>query len=175
MGTRHLGAAVASLALLIAAACSAAEPEAVVPNESRATSSPPPTPARASAAPTSPEALVRAWLSTSDEMQATGDTTRFRALSTSDCSGCEELAELVEEMYAVGGHAEDPETKVLSIEGKVVNDRFRYVTKAKLKPTTVHLTPEKKQSFPGGRETYVFGLLGSDGTWRVRSFARMPK
>ena len=166
---RNAIAVIAALLALIA--CSAdAEPET---EPAPTAASPPPlkpTTTAHAALPSTPEDAIRAWVEASDLMQATGETSVFLSLSTDDCEPCLATAQRIVDIYEAGGSAESPQTEVVSIQGRVTNDDFRYITATTTSPTTAVVNENGlTRKFPGGPEILSFQLEGHGATnWRIK-------
>jgi hypothetical protein len=132
---------------------------------------PPHTPSSSSPAPSpteepeTPEEFVRRWVDADNEMQNTGETAKYRKLS-SLCRPCIEVADQVERYYAAGGYVktEGWTIKSLSTEGSAKSQLVRLavvstpteVVEAKGKPVI---------RLEGGEGTYLLSLKARGPSW----------
>ena len=170
MGTRHLGAAAAALALLFTAACSAAEPRAAAPTPSE--TQPPPT----SPSPTlNREATIRAWLKALVDMQNTGDSGPFTGLSAKSCEYCQKFAQRINGIYSSGGHATAGVMEVVAIHPQAGTGKKKYVVMIDGPGGTMRPSAGAAvQEFIGGPATYLVGLKKEREKWAVSSADLLP-
>lgn len=108
-------------ALLLLSACSAeAEPKteptpSATPSRPTVVPAPTSTPSKQPAVYLDHEEAIRAWFKAESDMQNTGDTGPYLALTNGKCSSCNDFAETVETTYATGGKATNAGREVRSI------------------------------------------------------------
>jgi hypothetical protein len=112
---QRLLASLACCGLLALAGCSddssSAGPD---PSPTAESSSPSPSPTDTQDSET-PEEFVRAWVDLSNEMQNSGETENYRAIS-SRCRPCIAVADQVESYFAAGGHVRTDGWDIRTIE-----------------------------------------------------------
>jgi len=182
-------AAVAVLLPLVAAALSACddEPEPkVVPvtdtsppvtGTAPKTSEPTSAPTTTTTPPkheTAKEFVIR-WQDLAAEMQHTGDTSAYLAL-TKECRDCETFATTVAEFYEAGGTVEGGRFR-LSHVYKMAEVKEVVIVNYVLHSTRMILRKpgEAPQKFPGGRTHYQVNLVPDPVTsWKVIRVSRIP-
>jgi hypothetical protein len=98
MSVRRTAAALLTAALLLAGCSDDPEPR-FEPTE---TPTPTETPSAAEPQAQSPEEFIREWVALDRDMQRTGETEAYLAVSDS-CGTCRDFAKRVEKVYAAGG------------------------------------------------------------------------
>ena len=158
---RSAVALVLSSVVLTLAACGEDEPEPTVENRpSEAETTP------AAVKDESPEEFIRRWFEVSKEMQNTGDTDEYRAMSA-QCSYCQDTATLIEGYYAAGGHVAFEGDRIKSIRpyGK---SEGQFVVKTQTLPTEYATAKGAEvQRFEGGMDRYLVTLEKMSEGWKV--------
>ena len=108
--------ALALVVPLLLAGCSEDEPEPKMPDPSPTASEPSPSPTETETAEAeSAEDFIRRWQAASDEMQVTGETAEYDAM-TPNCKACQGFVASVREVYDAGGRAEFAGTEITRIQ-----------------------------------------------------------
>lgn len=157
---------------------SAATPDAspsASPSASAASGSPVPTRAPAGE---SAEAFIRRWLALEVEMERSGETSAYDAVSNL-CSSCRATSERVRDIYSAGGRVEPGGETVLGIQelpSKAGTQTFR--VEVSVRPTRYQVSSSAKpQRFKGGRSAYKVSVRRGSRGWNVIEFAvftRLP-
>jgi hypothetical protein len=149
---------------------------------------PPPTPSSSSvpttASPTtrsptpqpeSAEEFIRRWVQADIDMQNSGDTREFLALSA-NCQPCRNLAGVIEKYYSDGGFVRTDGWLILSIKrlpGTSSGDRLVLV-RVDGRPTQYRESSGSPiKSLPGGRTQFQFTLRRSGESWRVHDYVEV--
>ena len=159
-----------SLALLIPVllgGCAGNEPKPKMPDPT--TSSPSPTPTeQATAKAESAEEFIRRWQAVGDEMQVTGETGEYDAM-TPQCQACQAFVENVAEVYEGGGNAEFSGAEIIDIERVGQTPPTFDVTKD-VPATVIHEPSGKTRTLPRGRTTIRVTLGKARSRWVVTHF-----
>ncbi len=163
---RALALALAVPALL--AGCSDdPEPTPKIPEPTSLSPTPTPTETETVEAE-SPEDFIRRWVKAGDEMQVTGKTAEYDAM-TPECKPCQAFVDNVSAVYETGGSAEFAGSKVVKIDR--VDDAPPTYNLTKVLPKTVIKRPgAEAQTLPGGRTTIRVTLGKDDEEWVVTHF-----
>src|SRR6478736_10431719 len=86
------------------------EPKPKIPETTSSSPTPTPTESETPEAE-SPEDFIRRWVKVGDEMQKTGKTAEYDAMSP-NCKACQGFVDSVEEVYGAGGSAEFAGTRI---------------------------------------------------------------
>lgn len=122
------------------------------------------------------EAFVRDWVDVHNQMLATGDTSAFRELSTSDCASCATLAESIEKIYGDDGRVEGG--RLVNFRGFASSGSFdgdpKFDFTVRTLPTKVYdKSGGVSQTFTGQRkQTFNITLRGDNGTFKVARLGR---
>lgn len=168
MTARRALALLAALSLLLVG-CSD-DPEPKMPDP----------PATSSATPTeepteteTPEAesaedFIRRWVEAGDEMQVTGETAEYAAM-TPTCQPCQAFVENVKSVYESGGSAEFAGSRIVQIK-RMDDAPPTYNLTKDIPDTIIKRAGQKEQKLPGGRSTIRVTLKQVDGKWRITHF-----
>lgn len=113
MHVRRALALTAVVPLLLAGCSDDPEPQPKMPDPPPS-SSPSPT-ASETVEAESAEEFIRRWVKAGDEMQVTGDTAEYAAMSP-DCKPCQGFVSSVEDVYSNGGSADYAGTRITDIK-----------------------------------------------------------
>lgn len=193
MSRRHIVATtIATLALAPLAECTQDVPPQAAPTSKTTTPPTAPTPTvdpdapRVSIGPgetvplpgkgAEPEDVIRQWLAGLNELQVTGASRTFTALSTASCEYCSEFDQDVADVYAAGGRVESGPPTLTSITTTDHQGLFVYVLKYNATPMKVWETDKAApMSFPGGPAELLLGLEPTVDGWLVNSVTRRPR
>lgn len=139
----------------------------------RPTDPPSPTEATTTAEPEaqSPEEFIREWFEVGTEMQNTGETDAFRAM-TPGCEPCENLAERVTQYYANGGFIQIESQEVSQVR-PLSRREFSVMVNAAT-TTYKESVDSKRVTLPGGRNEFRVFLRQSGRGWLVTDFLDTP-
>lgn len=157
MHVRRAVALAAVVPLLLAGCSDEAEPTPKIPELT--SSSPSPT-ATATESET-PEAetaedFIRRWVEAGDEMQVTGETAEYDAMSPK-CTPCQAFIANVEDVYGNGGSADFSGSKIVQIKREGDAPPTFALTKDVPK-TTINRPNGTIETLPSGRTTLVVTL-----------------
>jgi len=117
--------------------------------------------------PETAEEFIRRWVDVDTELQNTGESAAFRALSDR-CAPCDSLAERIESIYKGGGDVHTDGWRVLTVSE---NGHLEFDVAVESAPTRYREEEGAPlQRFPGGRLKYLFKLSRVGDEWRVHSF-----
>ncbi len=116
----------------------------------------------------SAEDFIRRWVEAGDEMQVTGETDEYDAM-TPKCKPCQSFVDNVREVYDNGGSAEFAGSKILQIK-RVGDAPPTYDLAKDLPETKIHRPNGKTETLPGGRTTIRVTLGKEQGRWVVNHF-----
>ena len=162
MRTRGMLFGLLLVGLTLFAGCSEDEPVPKMPKTSAASPTPSP-----SSSPTplseaeEAEALIRQWAELDAEMQNTGETAAYLAITSDKCSSCRRTARSLEKLYADGGKIELPDKRVLTVREspRFAPDEGIYEARIEVEPSRYRISPDAPwRSFDGGRATQDFTL-----------------
>ena len=163
MSVRRTVAALLGAALLLAGCSDDPEPRF------QPTDSPSPSESATSAEPEAqtPEEFIREWFSVGTDMQNTGETEAFLALS-SNCQPCDAFAEEVADVYATGGYIRIKSERVVDVR-RLGSGAFIVTVKAS--PTEFRESANAKlDSFPGGLNEYQVDLAPTGDGWLISDY-----
>lgn len=164
MSVRRTAAAVLAAGLLLVGCSDDPEPRF------EPTESPSPTESSSSAAPEaqSPEDFIREWFELNTEMQNTGETKAFLAMSK-PCGRCKDMATQVETIYRDGGSIKIDSQEVLSVKAGARSTNLKQfeVTVVASPTQLVEASGQKTQVLPGGRSTYEVTVLRKGDSWAM--------
>jgi len=161
--------ALALVVPLLLAGCTEDEPEPKMPDPPSTSSEPSPSPTETETAEAeSAEDFIRRWVAIGDEMQVTGDTAGYDAM-TPRCRPCQSFVKNVEEVYEAGGSAEFAGSEIVDINLVGRKPSTLDVTKD-LPDTVIHEGNGEQRTLPGGRTTIRVTLGKSGGEWVVTHF-----
>lgn len=167
MRTTYLTATLLAVACLLAACGGGETAEPIfTPSTSNTSTSPSPS----TTDQEDPEDFIRRWRAASDNMQNSGDTSRFRSLYLPSCSNCEALADSVDEVYGAGGSISFDGSEVIWI--RAGENRFHY--SARISNGSARVVPHQgaaKEAYPPGESTMDIALRPRRGTWVIVSYA----
>jgi hypothetical protein len=179
MSPRRLATLLATAALALGANACSEDPEPII-----APPSPSPTPSEPAASPTddsteapedeTAEEFIRRWQAASFEMQNSGKTDLYLALSTG-CTSCESLAAGIEDIYGDGGAVRGAGGAVLDIRraGKVA-ETLVYEFRVRTSPSAVlDSNGNVETRLTGGTGTYQINLTRNSGEWSVARVSRL--
>ena len=151
------------LATGLSAGCQSAEPKPKMP---RVTESASPAPAE-SAPPESESAeeFIRRWQKVLDEMQATGDTAEYAAM-TESCPSCQGVVEAVKGIYAEGGHVEFEGSTIMNLVQVGKKPPTFRLTKS-VPETAIHRPGEQIERLPAGTTSIEITLGQVPKGWTV--------
>jgi hypothetical protein len=167
MLVRRTTAAVLAAGLLLAGCSDDPEPRF------EPTESPSPTETSSSAAPEaqSPEEFIREWFELNTEMQNTGETEAFLALSRG-CKTCKELASRIEGIYAAGGNVAIAYQKVQSVDARG-GEEFSVMVNAA--PTVFSETADSPEDrLKGGPNEFIMRITRDGKAWRMIDYLDTP-
>lgn len=156
--------------LAVTAGCAEDEPEPRMPEQT--SSAPSPTPAETSDEPEqeSAEDFIRRWVEVGDEMQVTGETAKFLAISRG-CADCAAIADYVTRIYDRGGSVEFPGSEVSRLERTGDERSFELDLKT---PETLILSASGAvdEKLPQGVGKYLISISKRHGQWNVANMGR---
>jgi hypothetical protein len=121
-------------------------------------------------------AFARHWVYVFNEAQRTGNTEPMEAISGPGCGSCNGFVEMLDDLYADGGHLESRGWRVLeSVPAPGMPAREAEVTMTILRtPQRIHEGDgSKPESFSGGRATYAARLGWTGGQWQMADLVLM--
>ena len=120
----------------------------------------------ASAEPETAEAFIRRWSDASVAMQNTGNTSRYRSL-TSGCKTCAKFADIVEKYYGADGYIRLPGQRITAIEEQLTGtERSVYDVSIDPEPTEyLERAGGEPKNLRGDPIVLRVTLLRSDSTW----------
>lgn len=116
----------------------------------------------------SAEDFIRRWVEAGDEMQVTGDTDEYDAM-TPKCRPCQSFVENVREVYDNGGSAEFAGSRIIQIK-RVGDAPPTYELAKDLPDTRIRRPSGRTETLPGGRTTIRVTLGKEQGRWVVTHF-----
>lgn len=168
MHVRRLLALALAASVLLAGCSDKAEPTPKMP-EPTTSSSPEPTESQTPEAE-SPEDFIRRWVQVGDEMQVTGKTERYRAITHSSCKACRTFEKAVRDVYASGGSIEFAGTKVDRIVRREKAPPTFALTKTLPKTVIRRGGAADAETLPAGTTTLLVILDGDSGDWSVKYY-----
>ncbi|GAB3038819.1 hypothetical protein GCM10011376_34210 [Nocardioides flavus (ex Wang et al. 2016)] len=164
MHVRRALALTLAVPVLLAGCSDDPEPTPKMPESTSSSPSPSPTETKEPEAE-SPEEFIRRWAAIEAEMENTGDTSEYRALSER-CRACNKLADLVEQYYRAGGFVEWDGWTIRSIRAQ--GDEGTYLVRVNSAPTRyVEKSGGKEKFFPGGSGAHLIRLAPAGSSWKV--------
>ncbi|WP_210502909.1 hypothetical protein [Nocardioides xinjiangensis] len=115
-----------------------------------------------------PEDFIRRWVKAGDEMQVTGETAEYDAM-TPECTPCQDFVENVAQVYDGGGSAEFAGSRVVRIK-PVGSDPPTYDVTKDLPQTVINQGDGGTRTLPGGRTTIRVTLGRAGRRWVVTHF-----
>jgi hypothetical protein len=148
---------IAALPLVLGlTSCSEDDPEPIL--APTPTASPTPSSTATETGPSeTPEEFIRRWVELSNEMQVTGETEEYLAIS-SGCRPCNLVANDVEEIHGAGGFVRTDGWEILKF--------IRSSGPAK--------RPSEVETLPGGRLIERFHLERMDSSWTMINLSQVP-
>ena len=171
MFVHRLAAGAAVGALMLALSSCSEDPVKPKPLEPDSSSSSQTSSSSETAKPESAEDFIRRWRQLTNEMQATGDTSAYRAV-TRNCVSCDNLADLVDSIYENGGYIEFEGSRVVKITRVRQFGRFT-MFELRTRSGATKYTEEKGGpvlSEDGGKFTDHVTLERKGGHWFVVRF-----
>lgn len=167
MHVRRALALTLAVPLLLAGCSEDAEPTPKMP-EPTTSSTPTPTETETPEAE-SPEEFIRRWVEAGDEMQTTGDTAEYSAMSPK-CKACQGFVRSVKDVYAAGGRAEFAGTQITGIRRRGTNPPT-YDVSEKVPETIIHHGDTgKTERLPAGATKIRVILEQTRNGWHVTYF-----
>jgi hypothetical protein len=167
-------------AVVLLAACSSdPEPQIAAPTPSpsaSASASASPAVESSAAVAETPEEFIKRWLQTDVDMQNSGDTAAYRAL-TPDCVDCQQFADQVERYYAAGGYIRFGGQEMLS-STRLGSNGPRSVYEVVVDPEpTEYATAAGKPSktLAGEKLTYKVTLAEADQSWLLAEATQLAQ
>lgn len=167
MHVRRLLALALSGPVLLAGCSDEAAPTPKMPEPSTSSSTPTPTESETPEAE-SPEDFIRRWVKAGDEMQVTGETGEYSAM-TPKCRPCQSFVANVEDVYEDGGRAEFAGSRIVQIK-RMDDAPPTYNLTKDLPETIIHRSGGRTETLPGGRTTIRVTLGKANGSWVVTHF-----
>lgn len=170
----------AAAAVLVAASlvgCSDDDPDPRVSPSPTASSPADPSPTSASATPEAetPEAFIERWAELETEMQNTGETAAYRAV-TSRCQACVDLADLVEKYYEAGGYIRTEGHTVLSIDARAPASAHVFLVRMRSAPSQYKESRDAPiQRLEGGTSDYELTLSRESSGWSLLFISEMAE
>lgn len=153
--------------LLLAGCTDEPEPTPKMPEPT--SSSPTPSPSESETPEAeSAEDFIRRWVEVGDEMQVTGETAEYDAM-TPECEPCQGFVANVKEVYSTGGSAEFSGSRIIQIR-RVGDAPPTYNLTKDLPETTINRPNGTPETLPGGRTTIRVTLGKVGGQWVVTHF-----
>jgi hypothetical protein len=167
MSVRRTAAALLTAGLLLAGCSDDPEPR-FEPTE---TPSPTETSSAAEPEAQSPEEFIREWFELNTEMQNTGETEAFLAVSRG-CKTCEQLASRVEGIYGSGGEVAIAFQRVRSVDAR---GRDEFSVDVEAAPTTVRETSDSTvKRLKGGPNEFIMRITPDGNAWRMVDYMDTP-
>lgn len=115
------------------------------------------------------EEFIRRWAKVEQEMQNTGETEEYRAI-TRGCPSCNSLADKMEEIYRDGGWVKSGEIEVRRVREESPG---QYLVRLHVSPTTHRLTESGPDGgFPGGKDLVQLNLERTPSGWNLSYYTR---
>ena len=169
MHVRRLLALALAVPLLLAGCSDEAKPTPKMPDS---TSSSPTTEPSETETPEaeSPEDFIRRWVKAGDEMQVTGKTKDYRAITHASCKACRAFEKAVRDVYDAGGSIEFAGTTVDRIVQR--EDAPPTFALTKTLPETVIRRGDATdpETLPAGETTLLVILDRVAGDWSVKYY-----
>ena len=167
MHVRRVLALALAVPVLLAGCSDDPVPTPKIPDATSSSPTPTPTESETPQAE-SPEDFIRRWVKAGDEMQVTGETAEYDAI-TPKCKPCQAFVDNVAAVYEGGGSADFAGSRIVNI--KRVGDPPPTYDLTKVLPKTVIKRPgAEPQTLPGGRTTIRVTLGKVDEEWVVTHF-----
>ncbi|WP_322920157.1 hypothetical protein [Nocardioides renjunii] len=168
MHVRRALAAALAVPLLLAG-CSEDKPEPKMPDPPPTSTSPTDEPTETETAEAeSAEGFIRRWVKAGDEMQVTGETDEYDAM-TPDCAACQSFVASVADVYAEGGSAKFAGSKIVQVK-RVGDEPPTFDLTKELPETRIIRGDGTTETLPGGRTTIRVTLGKKRGEWVVTHF-----
>jgi hypothetical protein len=167
--TRAVVTALLVIPVLLVAGCTDDDPKPKFePTQSSETPTSPSTSASAQAL--GPEATVGAWVDARNTALVSGDVAPVEALSTTDCTTCQDSLDPIRQVHAAGGSFDTGGWKVVSARLKSQSAGKARVTAAiNYQPgTTISSEGAAPVSYGLERHIVVVDLVGGPDRWQVR-------
>ena len=153
---------------LLLAGCTEDEPTPKMPDPPTTPSSTPSPTASETPEAESAEDFIRRWVAAGDEMQVTGETAKYDAM-TPDCKACQAFVENVRTVYDAGGSAEFAGTTIVSIT-RMEEKPPTFDLMKEIPETVIREASGEVRSLPPGRTTLRVTLGKVQGAWVVTHF-----
>ena len=167
MHVRRALALVLAVPILLAGCSDDPEPEPKVPEATSSSPTPTPTESETPEAE-SPEDFIRRWVKAGDEMQVTGETAEYAAM-TPKCQPCQAFVENVADVYERGGSAEFAGSQIVRLK-RVGGSPPTYDLTKDLPETIIRRAEGEPETLPGGRTTIRVTLDTQGQQWVVAHF-----
>ncbi len=161
--------ALALVVPLFLAGCSEDEPEPKMPDPTPTSSEPSPSPTQSETAEVeSAEDFIRRWQAAGDEMQVTGETAEYLAISPR-CAACKSLAANVDEIYEGGGSIEFSGSDVVSVD-RTEQQPPTFEVALSVPETVVKRPGGASEKLPAGEMRIRVTLGRQSGDWHVTHY-----
>ena len=167
MHVRRALALTLAVPVLLAGCSDDPEPTPKMPETTSSSPTPTPTESETPQAE-SPEDFIRRWVKAGDEMQVTGETAEYDAM-TPKCKPCQAFVENVASVYEQGGSAEFAGSKIVQLK-RVGGSPPTYDLTKDLPETVIKRAEGEPETLPGGRTTIRVTLGKQDEQWVVTHF-----
>jgi len=174
MRVRRLAALTAALPLLALSGCGGDNPKPKPLDPPSTSASPSPTATTTPQADT-PEEVIRKFVAAQNQIQRTGDSAPFRAL-TYKCQACNGFADQVDQIYADGGYIHTKGSTIKSIKKSPEWSATRpvYIAVTDSSPTTYLSSKDgKPDHFQGGITHDSYELVKHGGAWKVTNLEEL--
>lgn len=168
MHVRRTLALAAVVPLLLAGCTDEPEPTPKMPDPTTSSPSPGPTDSETPEAE-SAEDFIRRWVEVGDEMQVTGETSKYRSLIDETCKACRDFASSVEDVYRSGGSVSFGGSTINRIAEREQRPPTYAVTKT-LPRTVIRREGSAPEVLPAGKTTLLVILGKSAGDWTVKYY-----
>ena len=142
--------------------CQEAEP---TPKMSETTAASPSPSASAKPDRESAKAFIRRWQKSLDDMQTTGDTAEYVAMSRT-CEPCQGVVEVVEDVFSKGGHIEFAGSSLTKLV-RVGQTPPTFELTKDVPETVIHHADGEIERYPAGTTSIQIKLGRADGSWTV--------
>lgn len=120
--------------------------------------------------PSGAEAFAGYWIDTLNEATTSGETERFRSLSTDACVTCSDFADQLDGIYSSGGRVESDGWDVGSVvlEAGASDEMVGMLVTVDVSAQRVFDSADAKaQRYEGGTQAFRFEIIRRDDDWFV--------